>query len=380
MSAIVVAHRVDPYVRPAFDATLRQPIQDAVQWLINASRPDEHLGIAEERMQPDEAVSAKHIADILTVVTRPKYPPGHVLRAGNTKTYAVVPGEFTVHNGLTGDLRHGVFHSPRTFPAWVRFSGPGPSAPPDIRDNGILSIGVKLMEVPGPKLLEDEHSTQDFTALSAPMFTTPDVAANVMLQRYLLAGIPILYFLNPARPHLLNATMQALYAKTHANPLAAHYWSCVPYLLGADQAMKYRLIPTVAIEAERVGWNPPDDYLQQALIRTLAVQDVTYDFQIQLQTDPHRMPVENATVIWPERLSPFRSAATLRVAQQRVDPGEQFRLADRLAYNPWHALAEHRPLGNQNRARRTIYPQAAHLRQSGNGTRPHEPHPSSQES
>jgi hypothetical protein len=364
MAGLQATRRADPFVRPAFDATLRQPVQDTVQWLINAGRRDDGLGLAEERIQPEEEVSAKAIADLLTVVTRPKYPPGAFLRAGNTKTYAVVDGSFTVHKGLPLTYRYGVFAKPQTFRARVRLSGPGPSAPPDIKDNGILSIGIKLLDVPGPKLL---GSTVDFTALSAPMFTTPDVAANVELQRYLRAGIPLLYFLNPRRPHLLNATMQALYAKTHANPLDATYWSCVPYLLGRKQAMKYRITPVDPTHSA-VPLRPADDYLQQAVIETLTGTIVRFDYAIQLQTDPHRMPIENATVIWPEHLSPHQIVATLTIPAQTINPAEQFHLAEELTYNPWHTLAAHRPLGNQNRARRAIYHQLAHLRQSANHT------------
>ena len=46
------------------------------------------------------------------------------------------------------------------------------------------------------------------------------------------------------------------------------------------------------------------------------------------------------------------------------------RLADTLRFNPWHALPKHRPLGNQNRARRTIYATLADVRQRMNAT-PH---------
>ena len=40
--------------------------------------------------------------------------------------------------------------------------------------------------------------------------------------------------------------------------------------------------------------------------------------------------------------------------------------ADVLRYNPWHSLAEHRPLGNSNRARRRMYWELAKLRQRMN--------------
>ena len=35
---------------------------------------------------------------------------------------------------------------------------------------------------------------------------------------------------------------------------------------------------------------------------------------------------------------------------------------EQVAFNPWHCLAEHRPLGGMNRARRQIYEAMAQLR------------------
>ena len=87
--------------------------------------------------------------------------------------------------GLEPRLRQGLFAEPRTYPAWIRFAGPGPLAPPDMKDNGVLSIGIKVCGVPGPKLLDDEW-TQDFTGISAPTFTTPNVFENLQLQRHVL--------------------------------------------------------------------------------------------------------------------------------------------------------------------------------------------------
>ena len=50
---------------------------------------------------------------------------------------------------LPAHLRHGIYAEPRTYPAWVRFSGPGPYITPDIEDVGFMSISIKLMGVPG---------------------------------------------------------------------------------------------------------------------------------------------------------------------------------------------------------------------------------------
>ncbi|MFV8132666.1 catalase family protein [Streptomyces syringium] len=362
--------RVDPYIRPLLDRLLRRPVQALVQWLINVRRRDEHLRLAEETVRPEEAGIAEDIARQMSRFLAREYAPGRAQRAGNTKTYGVVRGEFTVPAGVPERLRHGVFSRPATFRAWVRFAGPGPLSPPDIKDNGVLSIGVKLLGVEGAKLLDDERTSQDFTGISAPTFTTPDVVENLELQRHVFDGTPLLYFLGPRHPHLCDMVMQGLYARTHSSPLEARYWSCTPYLLGEGQAMQYSVVPRDGART-RAPWNPPDDYLREALARTLRERDVTFDFLVQVQTDPHRMPIENASVVWPERLSPFVPVATLRLPRQEFDTTQQFALADRLSFNPWHALPEHRPLGNQNRARRTIYLQLSRLRQSMNGT-PHE--------
>ena len=51
--------------------------------------------------------------------------------------------------------------------------GPGPYVTPDIDDVGFMSIGVKLMGVPGPKLMDEEKFTQDMFGVSPPTFVTP---------------------------------------------------------------------------------------------------------------------------------------------------------------------------------------------------------------
>ncbi|WP_328966605.1 hypothetical protein [Streptomyces sp. NBC_00239] len=372
LALVHLERRIDPYVRPLLDRTLRGPVQALVQWLVNLRRRDQHLGIAEERPLPDETEVTEAITRQMTRFVQREYGPGTARRAGNTKTYGVVHGEFTVLEDLPERLRHGVFRRPATFRAWVRFAGPGPLSPPDIKDNGVLSIAVKLLGVEGPTLLDDERATQDFTGISAPTFTTPDIAENLLLQQHVYAGTPLLYFLGPRHPHLCDLVMQGLYAKTHTSPLETRYWSCVPYLLGEGQAMQYSVVPRERTRS-RVPRHPPDDYLQQALAGALRRRDVVLDFLVQLQTDPHRMPVENASVVWPERLSPSVPVAVLRLPRQEFEEDEQFALADRLTFNPWHALPEHRPLGNQNRARREIYLHLSRLRQSMNGTSHEDP-------
>jgi hypothetical protein len=235
-----------------------------------------------------------------------------------------------------------------------------------MRDNGLLSVGVKLMGVEGPKLFDDEQHTQDFTALSSPTFTTPDVIENVKLQRRLREGLPGFYFMDPRDSHYLDAIMQGLYARAQSSPLEARYWSTVPYLMGEGRAMMFSLTPR-SPERTPIAKRPEANYLRHALARTLADRAWEFDFTVQLQTDAHAMPLENASVIWPERLSPPVTVARLTLPVQRFDSPEQLAFARSLSFQPWHCIAEHRPLGSQNRARKAIYYELSKLRQELNG-------------
>jgi hypothetical protein len=76
----------------------------------------------------------------------------------------------------------------------------------------------------------------------------------------------------------------------------------------------------------------------------------------QLQTDPVAMPVEDVSVKWDENDSKPITVATLRIAPQTVDgSGELATKCESMSFNPWHALAEHRPMGGINRLRKAVY-------------------------
>jgi hypothetical protein len=130
--------------------------------------------------------------------------------------------------------------------------------------------------------------------------------------------------------------------------------------------MGYSLRPRSPVRTP-VPRRPAANYLRHAMARTLSRGPVEFDFMVQLQTDPPRMPIENASVIWSERRSPPVTVARLRLPAQRFDTPEQHAFARTLSFQPWHCVAEHRPLGNQNRARRTIYYELSKLRQRMNG-------------
>ena len=134
-------------------------------------------------------------------------------------------------------------------------------------------MSVKLMGVPGPKLMPDERLTQDLITVSTPTFVTPDTRENAKLHRWGFRGLPIFYFLNPLDTHLIDFFMQSLWNETQYNPLATRYWSCVPYLLGEGQAMVYSFRPKSDVITDIPGvpfGRVPPNYLRDNLIATLA--------------------------------------------------------------------------------------------------------------
>jgi len=370
-----IERRFDPFFRRPFDALLQEPLARLVTALINSRRVDEHFALAEERPIPDEEAWVQSIIDTFRQQMSGLWKPGKFERGGNTKTHGIVRGEFVVHDDLPAHLRRGIFAEPHTFRAWVRFSGPGPYITPDIDDVGFMSISIKLMGVPGPKLMDDEKFTQDMFGVSPPTFVTPDVKANAQLQKASVQNAPIFYFINLHRSHVLDLVMQSLFLKTQSSPFEAPYFSCVPYLLGAGQAMQYSVWPISKrrTPVPRLPLRPPDDYYRDAMVAALTAGDVELDFRVQVQTDPHLMPIENNAVLWPERLSPRISVATLRLPRQQFDSPAQLAFARKLSYNPWHCIAEHRPLGNQSRARKRMYWELSQMRHDMNNVPRYEP-------
>ena len=357
-----------PFLRPAFDAVLRMPIALFVTWLINLRRSHELVQLAEETVQPGEEEAVQTMIDEMRRHLVRDFPRGGFERAGNTKTHGLVRGVLRIHESLPANLRHGLFAAPKSYHCWVRFSGPGPHIEPDINDVGFGSISVKVMGVPGEKLWDDEKYTQDFTAVCTPTFVTPNVMANARLQYWSRRHLPVWYFFELGRTHLLDFIMQGLWNETQTNPLGQTYYSCVPYLIGAGQAMQYSFWPKTRVPKRIPGvpFSPADNYLRDNMVRTLDRTDVEFELRVQLQTDPFLMPIENAAVLWPVRRSPRVAVATLTIPQQKFDYPDQFAFTRNLRFNPWHCLPEHRPLGNQSRARKRMYDTMANFRQKMN--------------
>src|SRR5258708_17567780 len=65
-SFVHLERRFDPFFRPAFDALLRDATARVVTAMINASRPNDGLALAEERPLPDEEACFDSIIESFT--------------------------------------------------------------------------------------------------------------------------------------------------------------------------------------------------------------------------------------------------------------------------------------------------------------------------
>ena len=328
------------------------------------------LKFAKEKIPADE----KHfIADLqkrLSAKIRREYQKGVMRRDAHPKMHGLVRAYFIVEPDLPAELKVGLFAQVRRYKTWIRFSNQSSTVQPDSKRD-IRGMAIKLMGVPGKKLLEAESdaTTHDFILISTDRFVTANVREFADLIRAMTSGgwSVFWFFLTHwrAASNLWYSMLQ------HANPLHIHYHSTTPYLFG-DRAVKYAVVPQVR-HIDRIPSNPSDNYLRQAMVRQLSQEDAVFDFMVQFQTDPEKMPVEDPGVVWPEHLSKFRKLATIRIPRQYFDHPLQDEFGDELSFTPWHALPEHRPLGGINRARKMVYDTISALRHQHNHTQRAEP-------
>ena len=95
---------------------------------------------------------------------------------------------------------------------------------------------------------------------------------------------------------------------------------------------------------------------------TVTAPDAAFELCVQLQGDAAAMPVEDPTIAWSERSSPFVPVARLTIPKQAFDTPERKAFGENLSFTPWHGLDAHRPLGGINRVRRSVYETISTLR------------------
>jgi hypothetical protein len=334
------------------------------------------LELYKEYPQPGlEAVTAENIIALMEKQMVKNFAGGRMLRDVHSKGHGCVMAKFTVRPNLPDELRVGVFAEPRTFDAVIRFSNAGALAPiggvaPDIKRDA-RGMAIKLLGVPGTKLLEDEREadTQDFLMFTPNTFFCPGPEGFFDLMVALTTNRLVFgWFL---LTHLSISLSLIASLKKHANLLELQYFSAVPYQFGS-KAVKYSAKPVFNRKSELPN-RPSDNYLRERMQEHLAKEEASFDFMVQIQKDPYATPIENGLLPWDEEVAPFLKVATVKIPRQNFDSPQQLVDCDNLSFTPWHSLPEHRPLGSISRVRRLVYNAISKFRHERNNVPREEP-------
>jgi len=314
---------------------------------------------------------------------------GHAVRSVHAKAHGIFAGELEITGALPPELAQGLFATPGRHKVIVRIS----TNPGDILDDAVSAprgLALKILDVAGERLPDSEsETTQNIVMANAPAFAAPDAKAFLGSLKQLAATTDKAEWAKKLLSSALRGIEGALEAVggksamlstmggaplTH--PLGDSYYSQVPFRYG-DYIAKFALVPVspnlTDLTGDKVNVHDRPDALQEVIRETLIDGGGTWELQVQLNTDLEAMPIEDASVEWDEKASPYRTVGRITVAPQlSLGTDLAAQVDDQTFFSPWHGLAAHRPLGSVNRARRQTYEMSANFRGSFNGCPMHD--------
>lgn len=290
-----------------------------------------------------------------------------VRRSVFLKPHGVAKADFIMVPGLAEKYKVGIFALEK-LEAWLRFSSD--TVPGSVDLKSTVGIGIKLFGVSGRKILEQDAdcTTADFLMQNMDIFFVDNATEMCAFTR---AGVIEHNYDNYLNSHPITKDILDQMEKKVASCLTTPYWSGLPYAFGNEQ-VKYKLEPIPPPFSVPASQHTKD-YLQADLQARLNMGEAQFKFMVQFRTDPEKMPIDHATVRWPESESPFIQLATLVVHQQDITAQGQSAYGENLSFNPWRTLKEHEPLGSIGEVRKTVYQAGAMLRHQKNGISEGEP-------
>ncbi len=279
-----------------------------------------------------------------------------------------VPGRALHHKGtggfeasleILGDLpahaRHGLFAKPARYDALVRFSNGASRVQKD--DAGdVRGIAVKVLGVDGPKVLGTAR-TQDFLAIltsATPFRTADEFVAMVWAARSPALALPRVVGALGLRGLGLLRQLLAGIGQPVRSLATRRFFSALPIQCG-PYAVRFALTPLSAPDAAPTSG---PGRLRADLDARLRAGPIEYALELQFFVDEARTPIEDASVDWPESVAPYVRVGTLTLPKHDTSSDQGRAIATRvegLSFDPWHALVEHKPLGNMMRARKHAY-------------------------
>ena len=314
---------------------------------------------------------------------------GHALRSVHAKSHGLIEAELEVLEQTYPVLAQGLFAKPGRHPMVMRYS----TLPGDILDDSVSTprgLALKVFGVDGPQLGGSVGATQDFVLVNGPAFSSPNGKAFLANLKLLAATVDKIEgvkkvasaALQPIEAALQksghpSATLTTLGGQPETNVLGETYYSQVPLRYG-DYIAKISVAPVspelASLKDSPVRLHDHPNGLREAVAEFFAAHVAEWELRVQLCTDLERTPVENASKIWSEEVSPFVTVARIRARSQTTwSEARSAAVDDGLSFSPWHGLAAHQPLGSVMRLRKRAYEMSARFRAEHNGRSIEEP-------
>jgi len=332
------------------------------------------VSLAEERIELNEHQVIDELVEdnLKTSWSR----DGTARRGQHAKHHGCTEATFVVVDPVPEGLAHGVFQPGRKYNAHMRFSNGGQQ---DDRKNDARGLAIKLLDVEETKMLpgQGDANEQDFILVDFPVYFTSTMKDYVAFNRHftrlldlrvngfsvkraLLAGWGLISLVAFHRKTFKAA--RAFAGRQVGTPLSLTYHSTTPYLLGPDNAVKYKVIG----KAKEVAPTLDEHGLRDALWSRLTDAPAAFEFGVVLQSDAAVHPIEDPSIDWEVNGAEYVKLADITLPKQE-NSAEKDALAHRLKFNPWMCLPAHKPLGGINRARRQIYDAMSRIRNDDRG-------------
>ena len=340
--------------------------------------------------EANEAATLAGLNETLGTISQTTFEhSGHGWRGVHAKGHGLLRGELIVLGNLPPHLAQGMFARSARYPVAMRFS----TIPGDILDDSVSTprgLAVKVMGVEGERLPGSTgDTTQDFVMVNGPAFGAPTTAKFLESLKLLAPTTDKTPGLKQAASALARATetmieafggksgtLIAMGGHPETNILGETFYSQAPTLYG-EHIAKFCLAPTgdlAALKDAAIDAGDDPDALRDAVAAYFATHGGTWEFRVQLCTDLATMPIEDSSVEWSLKASPYVVVASLTVTPQDSWSDANIKaIEDGMAFSPWHGLLAHRPLGSVMRARKSTYARSAELRGERNGCPIHEP-------
>src|SRR4029079_19141500 len=109
---------------------------------------------------------------------------GRAVRGAHAKTYGVVRAEVQILRNVPPAYAQGIYARPGRHDALIRFSSASNHLGADATLGGILGAAMKIFDVPGPKLVEDQPDSASFDLVlkNNPIFIANTARRYLVLQ------------------------------------------------------------------------------------------------------------------------------------------------------------------------------------------------------